>query len=94
MKTLKSVKIIKTKYIGPTNYKGSRVKAIADCGTSVTESYKSELNADENALSVAQALVNKLAMRGQKLTGRYDTFTIDGIGSFNGEYFFTIVRSK
>lgn len=50
---------IRTKYIGPTNYRGSRIKAIATAG-SITLSWAHNLNSDENHRSAALALATKL----------------------------------
>lgn len=49
---------IETKYIGPTNHKGSRIKASCERG-SITISYDDALNSDEAHIAAAQALVNK-----------------------------------
>jgi hypothetical protein len=48
-----------TKYFGPTNTRGSRVKATAAAG-SVSLPYDSALNSDENHRAVAEALCKKL----------------------------------
>ena len=50
---------IVTKFIGPTNTRGSRVKALADAG-SLTTSWDYSLNTDENHRAAAMALVDKL----------------------------------
>lgn len=50
---------IRTRYLGPTNYRGSRIKASAQAG-SVTVSYDYALNIDGNHKAAAQALVDKL----------------------------------
>lgn len=49
---------ITTKYIGPTNYRPSRVKAKAHYG-SVTISWDHALNTDENHEQAARALIAK-----------------------------------
>jgi hypothetical protein len=49
---------IQTKYIGPTNTRGSRVKATAEAG-SVTLSWDDALNATDNHRAAAEALANK-----------------------------------
>jgi hypothetical protein len=46
---------ITTKYLGPTNSRGSRIKATA-CGTSVTISYDHSLSAEEAHKAAAIAL--------------------------------------
>lgn len=50
---------IRTRYLGPTNYGGSRIKASAQAG-SVTISYDYALNVDDNHKAAAQALIDKL----------------------------------
>lgn len=49
---------IETKYLGPTNSRGARVKATAQAG-SVTLSWDNSLNADENHGRAAVALADK-----------------------------------
>lgn len=48
-----------TKYIGPTNVRGSRVKATAQAG-SVTLEWDDALNRDDNHMAAAKALATKL----------------------------------
>ncbi len=50
---------ITTKYIGPSNVRGSRVKATA-LGGSVTLGWNDSLNSDANHKCAAQVLANKL----------------------------------
>lgn len=50
---------IKTRYLGPTNYRGARIKASAQAG-SVTVSYDYALNIDANHKAAAQALIDKM----------------------------------
>lgn len=49
---------IQTRYIGPTNYRGSRVKATAEAG-SVTLSWDNALNATDNHRIAAETLADK-----------------------------------
>jgi len=49
---------IVTKYLGPTNYRGARVKATAQAG-SVTLSWDHALGIDENHDAAAMALAKK-----------------------------------
>jgi hypothetical protein len=49
---------IVTKYIGPSNVKGSRVKATASAG-SVTLHWDDSLNSDQNHCAAARALAVK-----------------------------------
>jgi len=50
---------IETKYIGPTNFKGSRIKASCAAG-SITVNYLSELDVEENHFNAAFTLIKKL----------------------------------
>lgn len=52
---------IQTKYLGPTNSRGSRIKAErADGGESVTVPYDYALSTSDNHAAAIQALVDKL----------------------------------
>ena len=57
---------IETKFLGPTNYRGSRIKAFArdtysdSKPQSVTVGYRHELNADANHEAAAQELLPKV----------------------------------
>lgn len=50
---------ITTKYIGPSNVRGSRVKATAQAG-SITLEWDNALNRDQNHMAAAKALATKL----------------------------------
>lgn len=50
--------VIQVKYLGPTNYRGSRYKATAAAG-SVTVSVGDALSTEGNVIAVAQALCAK-----------------------------------
>ena len=50
---------IVTRYLGPTNYRGSRIKATADAG-SITISYPHELSGEDVHRAAAEALRAKL----------------------------------
>jgi hypothetical protein len=54
---------IETKYLGPTNFRGERIKARAWAG-SVTVPYDSALNADANHRAAADALRAKYGWEG------------------------------
>lgn len=58
---------IQTKYFGPTNARGSRIKATAPAG-SMTVPYDHALNIDQNHKAAATALANKFGW----LTGKPD----------------------
>lgn len=49
---------IVTKYLGPTNFRGSRIKANASAG-SVTVSYNPAMNSEDNHRAAAEALARK-----------------------------------
>ena len=53
-------KAIETKYLGPTNYRGSRIKAYEPDGQSVTISYDYGLNDHDLHKKAAQALLDKM----------------------------------
>lgn len=80
---------IQTKYIGPTNYRGSRVKASTESGATLTVGWNHGVTHDENHRLAAFALAKKLNWVGKwcgggtKTGGVYvcethntDTFTI------------------
>lgn len=55
---------ITTKYLGPTNFKGSRIKATAAAG-SITVNWKHEHGSEANHRLAAMALVDKFGWRPQ-----------------------------
>lgn len=55
---------IACKYLGPTNFKGSRVKATATNGESITVAYQYELGFEGTCCEVATDLKNKLGWSG------------------------------
>lgn len=62
------VQAITTKYIGPTNTRGSRIKAKAFAG-SITVHYDHALNIEENHANAAKALADKYEWRGTWFQG-------------------------
>lgn len=54
---------IVTKYLGPTDFRGSRVKASCQAG-SMTVSWDDALGTDENHTTAAKALASKLGWHG------------------------------
>ena len=62
------VQAITTKYFGPSNVKGSRVKATASAG-SITLHWDHALNAEQNHTAAAKALVDKFKWNGQYVQG-------------------------
>ena len=59
---------IVTKYIGPTNVRGSRVKATAQAG-SVTLGWDDSMNPDGNHKAAARALAQKYGWDGEWVSG-------------------------
>lgn len=54
------MKVITTKYLGPTNFRGSRVKATEPDGQSLTIPYNCEYDNEGNHGQAAKALCTKL----------------------------------
>lgn len=63
------MKAIETRYIGPTNTRGSRLVATAEGGNRVTLSYDYELNSDQNHEMAAYHLMAKLDWTGEMVGG-------------------------
>jgi hypothetical protein len=55
---------ITTKYVGPTNHRGTRVIATSEGGHRLVHSWKYELGTYENHKAAAQALAHKLGWKG------------------------------
>lgn len=55
---------ITTKYLGPTNTRGSRIKATASSGPSVTIGYDPALNSGPNHDAAARKLMERLGAAG------------------------------
>lgn len=73
---------IKTKYMGPTNHRGARMKATAEAG-SVIIPYDYALDAVDNHAKAADALQLKWGWTG----------TLVG-GAIDGEYFWVTVSDR
>lgn len=71
---------IQTKYICPTNYRGSRVKATAQAG-SVTLEWDDALDIEENHRAAAQALAVKMGWVGERYGALIEGGTPDGQGN-------------
>ena len=67
---------IVTKYIGPTDYRGSRIKATAGNGQTITIGYDHELSIEKAHRKAAQALCDKMKWTGKlmKKTEVYNKF--------------------
>lgn len=72
---------IETRYLGPTNTKGGRIKATSWAG-SVTVPYDHALNSEDNHRAAAMALVAKLQWQG--------TFAQGGNTKGDGYYFVNV----
>ena len=59
---------IKTKYIGPTNYRGSRVKAECEALTIII-GWDDALDSEANHIAAARELCNRMVKRNEKLYG-------------------------
>jgi len=79
--------VIVTKYLGPTNSRGSRVKATSGSGKTATVSWDHELDAHDNHAAAATSLVWKaLGIPADNLT------LIGGTLPTNDGYAFAVLR--
>lgn len=62
-----------TKYIGPTNFKGSRIKATTASGISKVTEYDDALNSEQNHMQAASNLMDKLSWDGKLVGGSTPT---------------------
>lgn len=60
---------IKTKYLGPTNMRGSRVKASTTNGISITLGWQHEYDSEQNHAAAAWALASKMNWHGDWFGG-------------------------
>lgn len=60
---------IEVKFLGPTNFKGSRYKAYTCNGQQLTLSADDSLDPEENARKVAYALRDKMGWKGDMVSG-------------------------
>jgi len=65
------MKAIKTTYLGPTNTRGSRIKASDGDKNQITISWQYALEADENHKAAAKALCDKMGWHGQMVMGGF-----------------------
>lgn len=63
------MKAITVKYLGPTNFRGSRYKASDGDGNSITVGALSELSCEQNQDRAAIALCEKMNWRGDLVKG-------------------------
>lgn len=73
---------IHTKYLGPTNYRPGRIKAIAEGGRSVTIGYDSSGTSEQCHFKAVKALCEKLDWHG----------TLQGGDLNSGGYVFVFVN--
>ena len=66
------MKAITTKYLGPTNFRGSRIKAYAEGGNTITISYPYELSGQAVHEKAAVALCEKMKWPGELIGGATD----------------------
>lgn len=83
---------ITTKYLGPTNRRGARIKATCDAG-SLTVSYDSDLEVADNHRQVATQLADSLGwLDGREHGGTEYTYELAGGALPNGKgYAFVIL---
>jgi len=81
MDTTAIYQAVETKYLGPTDTKGSRVKATAPAG-SIIVSWDYALNTEDNHIAAAKALVAKYEWNYSELV----------TGSLNNSYVHTLKR--
>lgn len=62
---------IKTKYLGPTNYRGARVKASYAAG-SIVINWDYELNVEQNHEKAVKSLIKELGWTGKWVGGFYN----------------------
>ena len=60
---------IQTRYLGPTNHRGSRIKAYTDSGRSVTIECESAKSSEENHRTAASALMAKMGWTDDLIEG-------------------------
>ena len=60
---------IVTRYLGPTDFRGSRIKAFTESGRSITISYADNLSVTENHQAAAKALQAKMGWTDDLIEG-------------------------
>lgn len=87
---------IETRYLGPTNTRGGRIKASAYAG-SITVPYDHELNADQNHYRAAMALAAKCGKHAEQYGGKsiwtHGEWTQGGNAKGDG-YVFTVTAPR
>lgn len=70
------MKAIRTTYLGPTNTKGSRVKATDGDRNSVIISWDYNLNTEENHQAAAKFLCDKMNWQGEMIMGGFLDYNV------------------
>ena len=71
------MKAIRTKYYGPGNVRGSRIKATSgEHGQTVIQSYDDSLNSSQAHAKVARALCDKMGWKGELIGGGFPDGTM------------------
>lgn len=60
---------IQTKYLGYTNFRGSRIRATVECGYSIIRKFDPKLNNEQNHDAACLALAEKLKWEGDFIRG-------------------------
>ena len=63
---------IQTKHLGPTKFKGDRIKATSCGGETITLSWNDNLNQAQNHKAAANALKRKLNWKGRMIMGSFN----------------------
>lgn len=63
------MKAIETKYLGPTDFRGARIKATDSDGNSISIPYPYELSGEAVHLKAAEALRDKMGWTGKLVGG-------------------------
>ena len=63
------MRAIQTKYLGPSNFRGARIKAFDCDGNSVTIPYPYELSGEDVHRKAAEALRDKMRWSGELIGG-------------------------
>lgn len=91
---MKLIKLIQTKYLGPTNFKGSRVKAVDDKGNSAISEYRSELSSEENHRHAAKVLLDKIETKHKLNEREHSEMVLTACGSWQSGYMFSAERKQ
>jgi hypothetical protein len=84
---------IVTKFLGPTNFRGSRVKASAEAG-SITLSWDYRKNIDDNHVAAARALAEKLEWAGHWRGGALPGSSYAFVRTENGSSDFLVISAE